>query len=154
MGPGIMSGSATTSEDRETLDKSDYETLAAFRHQLRHFLAFSQAAARSVGLTPRQHQALLCIIGNPGRETATISELANYLLIQHHSAVELVDRLVALGLVNREQDKTDKRKVLISLTPAALERLKHMSVAHIAELRRIGPQLARLLASFGDAAGG
>ncbi|MDY0884798.1 MarR family winged helix-turn-helix transcriptional regulator [Dongia soli] len=148
-----MGGSTTISNDHETLEKSDYEMLAAFRYQLRRFLNFSQAAARREGLTPRQHQALLCIVGNPGRETATISELANYLLIQHHSAVELVDRLVALDLVNREQDKTDKRKVLVSLTPAARERLKHMSVVHIAELRRIGPQLARLLASFGDATG-
>lgn len=147
----IIDSKDEAGEVRDQLAKADYETLAAFRHQLRRFLNFSQAAAHREGLTPRQHQALLCIIGNPGRETATIGELADYLLIQHHSAVELVNRLVALNLVHRQQDQTDKRRVLLSLTPLAREHLSHMSRVHIDELRRIGPQLARLLARFGDA---
>src|SRR5262249_50959313 len=107
------------------------------------------SAARAGGLTSRQHQALLSIIGQPGRDVATIGELADRLLIRHHSAVELTDRLVALGLVHRDQDSRDKRKVLISLTPRARNLLARMSAMLLEELRRLGPQLAQLLARFG-----
>jgi DNA-binding MarR family transcriptional regulator len=131
------------------LRKTDYETLAAFRFQLRCFLEFSQSAAQDAGLTPQQHQALLAIIGQPGREVATIGELADYLLIQHHSAVELTNRLGALGLVQRGQDEDDRRKVWLSLTPKAKAIMSRMSSAHLDELRRIGPQLSRLIESFG-----
>ena len=128
--------------------KADYEALAHFRYNLRRFLDFSQRAARDLGLTPQQHQALLSIMGQPGRETATIGELATHLLIQHHSAVELSNRLEAQGLVRRTQDAADGRRVLLSLTPAARDLLARMSAIHLEELRRIGPQLAGLLARF------
>lgn len=131
------------------LPKADYEALAEFRYCLRRFLDFSQKAAREFGLTPQQHQALLSIMGHPGAETVTIGELAAHLLIQHHSAVELSDRLEALGLVRREPDAADRRRVLLSLTPAAKDLLARMSSIHLEELRRTGPQLAGLLAQFG-----
>jgi DNA-binding MarR family transcriptional regulator len=130
------------------LRKTDYETLAAFRYQLRCFLEFSQSAAHEAGLTPQQHQALLAIIGRPGRETATIGELAECLLIQHHSAVELTNRLSALGLVQRQHDEDDRRKVRLSLTLSAKDILSRMSSAHLEDLRRIGPQLSQLLQRF------
>jgi DNA-binding MarR family transcriptional regulator len=79
------------------LHKSDYEALAAFRHALRRFVAFSAEAARAAGLTPQQHQALLAIKGAPGRESLTVGEIAAHLLIRPNSAVELVDRLAELG---------------------------------------------------------
>ena len=88
------------SEQREgprPIVKADYEALAAFRHALREFLDFSQEAARRAGLTPQQHQALLAIKGYPGREVVTVSELAERLLLRHHSAVGLLDRLEILG---------------------------------------------------------
>ncbi len=135
-----------TAEDE--LHKTDYEALADFRYNLRRFLEFSQRAAREAGLTPQQHQALLSIMGQPGRETVTIGELAAHLLIQHHSAVELSNRLEALGLVRRKPDADDGRRVLLSLTPAARDLLARMSAIHLEELRRIGPQLADLLARF------
>ena len=78
----------------------------------------------------------------------TISELADHLLIKHHSAVELADRLEALGLVQRRTDETDRRRVLLSLTRSAQELLAGMSSVHLEELRRIGPQLAALLAGL------
>ncbi|MET1026143.1 MAG: MarR family transcriptional regulator [Dongiaceae bacterium] len=130
----------------DELPKADYEALADFRFNLRRFLDFSQRAARDVGLTPQQHQALLSIMGQPGRETVTIGELAAHLLIQHHSAVELSNRLEALGLVRRQPDPADGRRVLLALTPAARGLLARMSAIHLEELRRIGPQLADLLA--------
>ena len=82
----------------------DYRALALFRYTLRKFLDFSQEAAKGVGLTPQQHQALLSIKGYPDRETITIGELAERMLLKHHSTVELVDRLVELGLVKRTID--------------------------------------------------
>lgn len=142
--------SASDKPSSAKLEKPDYETLAAFRWQLRQFLAFSQTAARAAGLTMRQHQALLSVVGRPGRDAITVGEMADYLLIQHHSAVELTDRLVSLGLVTRDQAIGDKRKVMITLTPRAREMLARMSAVHFEELRRIGPQLMALLTRFGS----
>jgi DNA-binding MarR family transcriptional regulator len=127
------------------LDKDDYEKLAEFRLGLRRFLDFSERAAKEMGLTPRQHQALLSIRGHPGKDRVTVGELAAHLLILHHSAVELSSRLEALGLIERKADPEDGRRILLSLTPAADGILTRMSAAHLQELRRIGPRLANLL---------
>src|SRR5512136_2658147 len=102
--------------DFSTFSKEDYETLAEFRYAVRCFLRFSEDAAQSAGLTLQQHQALLFIIGYPGREQVTIGELAERLQIRHHSTVGLVDRLEEQGLVERTQNHEDKRQVFISLT--------------------------------------
>src|SRR5512136_2034547 len=102
--------------DFSNFSKEDYETLAEFRYALRCFLHFSENAAETAGLTLQQHQALLFIIGFPGRERVTIGELAERLQVRHHSAVGLVDRLEEQGLVKRMPDETDRRQVLIGLT--------------------------------------
>ena len=134
------------------ISKADYETLAAFRYALRQFLRFSEEAAETVGLTPQQHQALLVIRGFPGREQVTIGELAERLQIRHHSAVGLVDRLVAQKLVVRESAGSDRRQVYVTLTPGGLRALEQLSAAHRAELQRIGPQISQLLVQLGPAA--
>ena len=128
--------------------KSDYEALAAFRHALRQFLDFSQVAARQAGLTPQQHQALLAIKGFPGREVVTVRELAERLLLRHHSAVGLLDRLEGLGLVRRQTDPDDRRRVLIALTAKAERLLAGLSATHLEEIRRLGPSLGALLDRF------
>src|SRR5688572_26743677 len=115
---------------------AEYETLAAFRYALRRFLRFSEEAAQEAGLTPQQHQALLAIKGFPGRDRVTISELAERLQIRHHSAVGLVSRLVAQGLVTREQDSADRRQVYVALTESGTEMLERLTAAHREELRR------------------
>src|SRR6188508_1879330 len=97
--------------------KREYEALAGFRYALREFLQFSEEAAKSNGLTPRQHQALLAILAFPGREAVTIGELATQLQIRPHSAVGLVDRLAAQGYVSRETNRADRRQVYVSLRP-------------------------------------
>jgi DNA-binding MarR family transcriptional regulator len=132
-----------------TIDQHDLETLAAFRYALRQFLRFSDEAARAVGLTPQQHQALLSIQGFPGRDAVTISELAERLQIRHHSAVGLVDRLVALKLVRREAGRTDRRQVYVGVTAAGSRVLRQLSAAHRAELQRLGPELVRLITALG-----
>ena len=106
------------------LRPADYHRLAAFRFSLREFLAKTEANARGVGLTPQQHQALLSIKGGyPGRETISISELAEHLLIKNHSAVELVSRLVKAGLVTREPSSDDRRTVCVRTTEKGKEML-------------------------------
>jgi DNA-binding MarR family transcriptional regulator len=119
--------------------------LAAFRYALRQFLHFSETAAAALGLTPQQHQALLAIMGFPGRTQVTVGELADRLQIRHHSAVGLVDRLAALGLVQREPARTDRRQVYVGLTPRGTELLERLAVVHCDELQRLGPQLHALL---------
>ena len=127
------------------LKKADYEALARFRYTMRHFLRFSEQAAKAVGLTPQQHQALLQIEGYPGRKRVTVGELAERLQLRHHSAVGLVDRLQSLGLVTREASTHDRRRVYVMLTQVGATMLARLSAAHRDELRRIGPELLGLI---------
>jgi DNA-binding MarR family transcriptional regulator len=123
----------------------DYQALSDFRYALRRFLAFSSDAAREVGLTTQQHQALLAIMGHPGGVAMTIGMLAERLLLKHHSTVELVDRLAEIGLVRREAAADDRRKVTLRLTDKARKLLNSLSSAHLEELRQIRPVFATLL---------
>ena len=100
----------------ESLTLSDYTSLAELRYQIRCFLSFSEQAARAAGLEPRQHQLMLSLKGLPPGARPTIGEVAERLQIQHHSAVELVDRLVERGAVRREHTRADRREVLLRLT--------------------------------------
>lgn len=126
------------------LDPADYETLAQFRFLLARFLAFSEDAAREAGLAPRQHQALLAIKGFPG--VATVGDLAERLVIRHHSAVGLADRLEASGYLKRKSDPADKRRIMLVLTRKGENALAGLSAAHRDELRRMTPMLKPLLA--------
>src|SRR5262249_30088532 len=123
----------------------EFEMLASFRHALRRFLWFSEEAAREVGLTPQQHQALLAIKGFRGYGWLTVGDLAEALQIKHHSAVGLVDRLVEQGLAARVQAAGDRRQVLVTLTAHGLDLLDELTSAHRHELRRVGPELRQLL---------
>ncbi len=129
----------------QSIRQREYEELAAFRYALRQFMRFSETAARGEGITPQQHQTLLAIAGYPDRDRIMISELAERLQLRHHSTVELVNRLEAHGLVAREPGTADRRQVFVSLTPQGNEVLSRLSVAHREELRRVSPQLSRLL---------
>jgi DNA-binding MarR family transcriptional regulator len=136
--------------DRGKPQAADYQALANFRYALRRFLEFSGSAAKSVGLTPQQHQAMLSVIGAPEGQSVTIGFLAKRMLLKHHSTVELVDRLVELDLLVRQSDPADRRKVLLGLTPKAKRLLTKLSAAHLEELRRIRPAFAALLERLGD----
>jgi DNA-binding MarR family transcriptional regulator len=127
------------------LRKSQYETLAAFRYTLRKFLHFSEMAAKTAGIMPQQHQALLAIKGFPGRDCVTVGELAERLHLRHHSVVGLIDRLVLEKLVARVASKKDRREVFIQLTSHGEKTLEKLSALHGEQLRRIGPELSRLL---------
>lgn len=131
------------------LDPQDYGTLAEFRYLIRCFLEFSQTAARAAGLTTRQHQALLAIKGFRRHASPTVGDLAERLRIQHHSAVELVDRLVEAGLIVRAHDTGDRRRVLLNLTEAAEEHLADLSTVHLEELHRLRAALLEILERAG-----
>jgi DNA-binding MarR family transcriptional regulator len=135
----------------EKLRKTQYETLAAFRYALRRFLHFSERAAKAVGLTPQQHQALLAIKGFPGRDCVTVGELAERLQLRHHSVVGLIDRMVIEKLVERTLSKKDRRQVFIQLTTRGEKKLERLSALHRQQLKRIAPELSRLIGQFNAA---
>lgn len=124
---------------------AEYQALAEFRYQIRLFLRFSEQAARAAGLEPQQHQLLLAIKGLPEDKKATISTLAERLQLEHHSTVELIDRLVERGFVERYRDEADQRRVLVNLTPRGEEVLWKFSRSHQAELQSAGPALVQAL---------
>ena len=119
-----------------------------FRLTLRRFNAFSEAAALEAGLKPQQHQALLSIKALGATAAPSVGDVAEQLLIRHHSAVELINRLVRMGLLRRFKDPDDGRKVRIALTPLADETLAALAAAHLQELRSIRPLLMKLLRNF------
>lgn len=131
------------------LTDADFVALATFRQTMRQFMEFSETAAVGAGLTPQQHQALLIIKVLGVHLAPTVGDIADRLLVRHHSAVELVGRLVRLGLVQRSRDLVDRRRVRVSLTALAEEKLEALSVAHLKELRAIRPMLLRLFGQFG-----
>src|SRR5215467_13071850 len=130
------------------LTGDDFENLLAFRTGLRRFLHWSQTQARAVGLTPAQHQLLVAIKGHPGPQGPTIGDLAGYLLLRHHSAVELVDRAAAAGLVERRSDAEDRRVTRVGLTADGEARLNKLATAHLDELRNLAPVLDQLVAGW------
>ena len=130
------------------LDRTDYRALARFRFLIRHFLQFSEAAARKEGLEPQQHQMMLVIRAWEGSDGPTIGQVAEQLLIRHHSAVGLVDRLEERGLVERSRQAEDRRQVRLRLTARGQSVLRHLSQAHHAELGDLGPQLVDALSEL------
>lgn len=127
---------------------ADYEALALFRLALRRFNAFSESAALGAGLKPQQHQALLAIKAISAKTPPSVGDVAEQLFIRHHSAVELINRLGRMGLIQRFKDPVDGRKVRIALTPLADETLAALSAAHLEELRSVRPLLMKLLRQF------
>lgn len=133
------------------LKQADYTALAEFRFVLRCFLEFSENEARKIGLTSRQHQALLVIKGYGRGKPISVGILAERLRIRHHSAVELAHRLSENGLVIKRQDIEDQRRVLLELSREAEALLERLSAAHLDELSRIEPMLLRVLSHEDEA---
>lgn len=140
-------GEKRTSTTRSPKDLAlrDYQHLAEFRYLLTKFLAFSKQAAQQAGLAPQQHQALLAIKGYPNAADVTVGELAERLAIHPHSATGLVDRLVASGHLIRRADPTDRRRIVVSLTPTGEDVLRSLSSIHRNEIQRIVPLLKSIL---------
>ncbi len=128
-----------------SLPSTDYESIAELRYQIRRYLRFSEEASRAAGLEPRQYQLMLALKGLPRGTRPRIGELAERLQIQHHSTVELVNRLTAGGYVRRYQEDSDRREVLVTLTSKGEQVLRKLFLHHRSELRLRGPALMSAL---------
>jgi DNA-binding MarR family transcriptional regulator len=134
--------------ESRSLADADYAALLAFRTGLRRFLAWSAQQAKAAGITPSQHQLLLAIRGSGDPSGPAISDVAEVLLLRHHSAVELVDRAEAAGLVLRRSDAHDARLVRLALTPLGARRLAMLAALHREELVRLRPRMEPLWAGL------
>jgi DNA-binding MarR family transcriptional regulator len=119
------------------LGKPDYEQLSNFRYRLRHFMRISEQICQEQGLTPLQYQLLLHVRGFPGRDWASIGELAERLQAKHHGVVALINRCEKLGLVIRQEGRQDRRVVEIHLLPAGEALLERIAGLHQNELQRL-----------------
>jgi DNA-binding MarR family transcriptional regulator len=122
-----------------------YRALAAFRYLMRSFLRESDADARKAGLAPQQYQLLLAVRGLAPGEEATIQALADRLLLRHHSAVELIDRLEKKGYVARSRSQEDRRRVIVSLLLRGERALERVARQRVEELRSTGAGLVEAL---------
>lgn len=118
-----------------------YERLLVLRTNLRRFDRWSADQAQSAGLTPMQHELLLAIRGHADRRGPTVGDTADYLLLKHHSAGELVHRADIAGLVRRVRDSEDRRVVRIQLTDAGTACLESLTAMHVEELERLSLRL-------------
>jgi DNA-binding MarR family transcriptional regulator len=130
--------------EKTDLTDEDYQRLLEFRTGIRRFLHWSEQQANEVGLTGTQHQLLLVIRGHPDPQGPTVGDIANYLLLRHHSAVGLVDRAEDAGLVTRVADRADQRVVRCKLTALGARRVRQLSRLHLEELSRVAPRLRAL----------
>ena len=123
--------------------RAQYTAIAAFRYELRRFLAFSEAAAAASGLAPQQHQALLAIAGHVGAEPPSVGTIAEQLLIAPNTAAELVTRMVDSALITKAPSCQDRRRTELTLTERAFVLLDQLTAAHLEELRTLEPALRR-----------
>jgi DNA-binding MarR family transcriptional regulator len=126
----------------------NFKAMAELRYQIRRFLRFSENAARHAGIEPQQHQLLLAVRGLPAALKPTIGVLAERMQLQHHSTVELVDRLVERGFLCRLRATDDRRQVLVKLTDAGEKFLQKLALHHLQELQSVGPTFVKVLQSL------
>jgi len=144
-----LHSSARTTKSAATRGTVDYKALAEFRHQLRIFLAYSEANARKASLTSQQYQALLAVKGLAGESPMHVGELARLLLIKHHTAGELVARMTQRGLLRREVDARDHRRVLVTLTRKGADRLEKVATLNFKHLGGASSTFAKILKLIG-----
>ncbi len=138
-----------TAPKERPLGDRDYQALARFRARLRHFLHFSEEAARAEGITPAQHQLLLAVRGHPTRDAPSIGDLAEVLQRRTHSIVGLVDRAEEHDLVTSRPDADDARRRLVELTTRGEDILRRLSALHRTELRRFEDEFLQILDDLG-----
>jgi DNA-binding MarR family transcriptional regulator len=132
------------------LTDDDYQQLADLRYGLRRFLHWSSEQARRTGITPTQHQLLLAIRSSRNPRGATVSEVAEVLIIRHHSAVGLIDRAQEAGLIERERDPDTQSVVHLRLTEFGALTLSALSEVHLRELAQLAPTMQALFAALSE----
>jgi DNA-binding MarR family transcriptional regulator len=128
----------------------DFKAMAELRYQIRRFLRFSENAARQAGIEPQQHQLLLAVRGLPDGARPTIGVLAERMQLQHHSTVELIDRLAERGFLVRLRATDDRRQVLVKLSRDGEAFLETLSLHHLQELKSAGPRFVQVLQNLLD----
>src|SRR5256885_13163060 len=98
------------------LNNADYRRLYESRARLLRFTRASDQRIRDSGLTPTHYLLLLGIRATDTTRGPTIGDMAEFLVLKHHSVVELVDRAEAAGLIKRSPDPDDGRVVRLALT--------------------------------------
>src|ERR1700727_2574126 len=131
--------------EKQAAARKKLQAVAEFRHHLRAFLRFSEVAAEKAGLRSQQYQLLQVVAAAPEDEAPTIAYVANRLFLRHNSVVELVDRTEQQGLLEREVDANDHRKILLRLTRRGEEVLASLVVLHIVQLKQWGPEMNEIL---------
>jgi DNA-binding MarR family transcriptional regulator len=142
----------TISQHDNSPTQADFERLLELRIGLRRFLRWSEQRARAAGLTPTQHQLLLAIRGHPEPAGPTVGEVADYLVLRHHSAVELIDRAATDRLVTRTRDPTSRSLVRVTLTPTGIDKLDALAETHLQELAHLAPTMRTLWQQLEQAA--
>ena len=135
---------------KRKLTDADYERLAEFRYGLRRFLQWSEQQARQAGITPTQHQLLLAIRSSADPRGATVGEVAEVLIIRHHSAVGLIDRAQDAGLITRERDPDTQSIVHLKLTDFGARTLSALSEVHLRELAQLAPTMQALIGELSE----
>jgi DNA-binding MarR family transcriptional regulator len=133
-----------TADESPLLDE-DYQRLLAFRSELREFLRWSEQTASHAGLTPSLHQLLLVIRGHPTTPGPTIGQAAQALHVRHHSVVELALRAEHAGLISRERDPLDQRRMHLELTDRGRQRLESLTRAHLPRIQALAGVLDHVL---------
>jgi DNA-binding MarR family transcriptional regulator len=153
-GDGVASDDLRASLDEASgprtqrpLRDADYQRLLAFRSELRAFLRWSEQAATEAGLSPSLHQLLLVVRGHERPGGPTVGEAAEELRVRHHSAVELAQRAEAAGLLRRERDPVDHRRLRLQITDVGREQLEALSREHLQRIPRLASALERVLAT-------
>jgi DNA-binding MarR family transcriptional regulator len=129
------------SKNLQLEDRLRLRNLAEFRYELRRFLQFSEGCAAEAGLHPQQHQLLLQLAGAPDEVETTVSYAAERLGLRHHTVVELSKRCEEAGLIHRDQDMNDRRRVQLRVTAKGLRVLRILSENHAQELYELAPRL-------------
>jgi DNA-binding MarR family transcriptional regulator len=130
------------------LSTAEYQALAELRYRIRKFLREGDTVASETGLEPQQYLLLLMIRGIPNGQEATVSNLAERLVLKHHSVVELIDRMETHGYVRRSRSREDRRSVLVSLLPRGAKLLEQVAHHRVGELRASGAALASAIAAL------
>ena len=125
--------------------------LAEFRFQLRRFLNFSEMESERMGVATQQYQLMQVIGALREGEPASISYLAERMVLRHNSTVELVDRAERAGLVKRTSDERDLRRSIVVLTEHGQTILAKLITAHLEQLD--GEPGERVLRSLGELRG-
>lgn len=132
----------------KALTTAEYQALAELRYRIRKFLREGDTVASEAGLEPQQYLLLLMIRGIPDGQEATVSNLAERLVLKHHSVVELIDRMEAHGYVRRSRSREDRRSVLVSLLPRGEKLLEQVAQHRVSELRASGAALVNAIAAL------